>query len=178
MATTQTRKSYQDALDEIVDQYLLAHGNRPIEIWRVAEWAIAQGLWEPRRHNPTRELAKQLARALRTRRVTDPQGRSVRAMHAVRYERVDQNGNRISEAVWDYIFQMSREHAERSFDQRWQHIADKSESLQKDIASFNDNNPNAGDRPIQKTFDFTDALRDSHEQEVDEIPYEPPRRPR
>ena len=108
MSTTSIikRKRYSDFLMEFIGQYRREHPGQPIRMQEVAKWVIARGLWEPKRRNPARELARDLARASRAQRTTDPQGRSVRAMHAARYERVDQNGNRIFDVVWDHIFQI------------------------------------------------------------------------
>lgn len=178
MSTASIKKRYSDALMDIIDQYRKANPGQPIRMQAVSEWAIAFGLWQPRRRKPTRELARQLARASRAKHITDPQGRSVRAMHAARHERVDENGNRIFDVVWDHIFQMSRDHAEVSFEQRWQQVADEAKSLDRDMKSFNDNSPNAADEPIQKTFDFTWELEGPQEQLVEAIPPATARKPR
>ncbi len=178
MSTVRTKKRYSDALMDIIEQYRKENPGRPITMQEVAQWAVIHGQWYPKRRNPTRELAKDLARASRSKYTTDPQGRSVRAMHAARYERVDENGNRIIDVVWDHIYEMSLDHAEVSFEQRYQQMADEARALDRDMNSFNDNNPNAADGFIQKTFDFTLELQEPHEQVVQEIPSVSPRKPK
>lgn len=68
---------------ELVRKYQLATGKRDITTPAVANWAIANGEYMPDPIDEAARLATKLSRALRQEHFTDPQGRSVRLMHAV-----------------------------------------------------------------------------------------------
>lgn len=87
---------------------------------------------------------------------TDPQGREVRAKHAVKIER---DGEQT--ALWDDMRTAAREYLEIAFQQRRQHIFGECRQLKIDVESYNQN-INTGP-PIQMVFDFT---RDLEEMEV------------
>ena len=104
----------------------------------------------------------------------------MRALHAASVpSQVDGDGNLVFEVVWDFLFSMSREHAETSFAQRRQRLVDGARRLKADVDSFNVNNPNAADDKMQMQFDFTDEVEMATGPSVDEVrPTSPPRKPR
>ena len=85
---------------------------------------------------------------MREEYVTDPQGRSVRAKHAMRTEK---EGNQLS--LWADIRTASKKHMEIAFQQRRQHIVGECRQLKTDVDSYNQNINH--EEPIQMVFDFT-----------------------
>jgi hypothetical protein len=69
---------------------------------KVAAWICEQGLWEPRKISPAIILIRELKHAARESRVTDPQGRKLRAMLPAKIERMDIHGYKIFDVVWDW----------------------------------------------------------------------------
>ena len=135
----------------------------------VAAWAIIHERWEAPARSLKRELTRDLKRAAREKRITDPQGRKVRKMCAARIEKVDANGNRVFDVIWDFIHSMSEQHAVLSFEQRHRNIEKQCGALARDARSFNENNPHASASGIQLMFDFTSATEDAVEQQVEVI---------
>ena len=168
MSRTVLAKTRSDALIDFIDEYQKEHRG-PVRMENVAKWVIDHGLYDPPFRNPAKELARELRKAAREKRIEDAQGRRVRAMHAAKAERVDANGNRIFDVVWDHIHDMSADHATRSFTQRCENIAKQSNALNRDVQSFNDNNPNAPPGGIQLTFDAIWSTPEPSEQIVEEI---------
>jgi transposase InsO family protein len=153
MSIQSLAKERDEYLVDFIEDYRRKHPGE-LQMEEVAAWAIAEDLWEPRPQNPVRQLARELRRVARKMRVEDPQGRKVRAMHAAKHQRVDANGNKVFDVVWDYLFTMSDDHALKSFTQRGENIRKQCDALNRDIESFNDNNPNAEGREIQLKFAF------------------------
>ena len=170
MSRAKLGKAYDDYLIDLVKEYRRLNDGRPYTIDEISDWALTTGQWRPHRTSLRRELKRHLARASRKYRIEDPQGRRVRAMHAAKAPKaVDEHGNFVFEVIWDYIHTMTREHAEMSFQQRWDKLADGARSLKADIDSFNDNNSNAGQDGIQRKFDFTREVEPAAPQVVDEV---------
>ncbi len=117
----------------------------------MAVWAIREKLWHPCPETVVAQCAEDLARAMREEYITDPQGRSVRAKHAVR---VEKDGRQMS--IWGDIWTADRRQMQIAFQQRRQQIVGDCRQLKRDADSFNQNR-NSGD-PIQLVFDFTDDL--------------------
>jgi hypothetical protein len=143
----------------------------------VAGWAIKNRRWQPQRRSLVRELSRHLSRTANADRHDDPQGRKdVRTYHAARVEKPNDSGQMIIEVVWDHLNEMSLHHAQVSFNQRYDQIIGACQSLNNDMASCNDNNPNVAKSPIQKTFDFTTVVEPQQEQITEEIPRVAPKK--
>ena len=80
----QVPKTYNEQWQEIADRYLATTGRERATAREIAAWAIDQSLWQPSPQLVLNKAAEDVARALREDYVTDPQGRTVRAKHAVR----------------------------------------------------------------------------------------------
>jgi hypothetical protein len=94
-----------------------------------------------------RQLAREFAEAMREDYSVDPQGRTVREMHAARI------GGRVR---WSSRLRGSRPFVETSIKQRRSQIVDYCCHLKTDVDSFNDNRwPN---NPIQLVLVFTDDV--------------------
>ena len=168
MSVVRVAKAYRDCLVEFVRDYQGKHPG-PVNLKHVATWLLDNDICGLPRRSQVNQLAKELAAAARAKRITDLQGRRVRAMHAVKAERVDANGNRIFDVVWDHIHEMSADHATASFTQRHSNIEKQCVSHNRDVQSFNENNPNA--RDIQLTFEyiFDHAIEEPGPQVVEKI---------
>ena len=142
---------YNERLQHIVNDYVLAGGNWPATTREIAAWGIQKGLWKPRGSDLIDIFADQLARAMREEYIIDPQGRHVRAKHAIRTK---QGGTQT--ALWADIRTASRQHMEIAFKQRRQQIVGDCKQLKLDVDSYNENE-NSG-KPIQMVFDFTRDL--------------------
>jgi len=169
-------KPYSQNLLDYIAEYRREHPGE-VRMEDVADWMIEEDLWDPPKRGVHGLLTKDLKRVARESRIEDPQGRKVRAMHAAKTERVDANGNKIFDVVWDHLFEMSHDHALKSFFQRHDNIAKQCNALNRDVQSYNDNNPNAEGREIQLEFDF--MVNEAAEDVVEEIlESNDPKRPR
>ena len=86
---------------------------------------------------------------------TDPQGRTVRAKHAARVKRKEDQKQK---TLWADMRWASREHMQTAFQQRRHQILGDCRQLNTDVDSFNENKN--VDRPIQIRFDFTRDLEE------------------
>lgn len=140
--------SYNEKLQELYRKYEKDGHMQPFTMHELAAWAYDNGLCQPQRSTIVNRLAEEFSRAMRTEFHTDAQGRRVRTKHVATY---DQNGKQI--ALWADIRVASREHMERSFQQRRQGIVGDCRQLKADVDSYNQNQ-NRGEA-IQLVLDFT-----------------------
>jgi hypothetical protein len=174
MSKASVAKTYTESLFDLIAEYRAESGAQPFSMMDIATWAIQNRKWSPQPRSLMRELAKHLSKVAKLRHHTDPQGRSVRTFHAARFERSIASGQRIFDVVWDHILSMSLDHARISFEQRREQLAGGCRSLDRDVRSFNDNNPNASGREVQMSFDFTFEVETRHEQVVEQISSDEP----
>ena len=150
-----TRKTYNEALQEIVERYREAGEPWPTDRRTIAAWAVQNGLWEPSRKSVVAQLASDLGRAMRDEYFTDPQGRRVRRKHARRIETQLPSGEYKQATIWDDITSASPEHMHMSLQQRRRMILGDCHQLKIDVESYNENYNPAPDQPIQLSWDFT-----------------------
>ena len=143
--------TYMEQLQRIVADYVDAGGEWPASMRQVAQWALSNRRWQPQHNSLVSRCAEELARALREEYIVDPQGRTVRAKHAARF---DIRGQQL--VLWADIRSADRKHMEIAFQQRRQQIVGDCHQLKLDVDSFNEN-ANSG-RPIQLVFDFNEDL--------------------
>jgi hypothetical protein len=142
---------YAEQLQRIVADFRRTGQPWPATMRQVAAWALLERRWRPQHDSLVSQCAEELARALREEYILDPQGRTVRAKHAARFE-VDGE----QQVLWADIRTAERKHMEVAFQQRRQQIVGDCHQLKVDVDSFNEN-ANKG-RPIQMVFDFTEDL--------------------
>lgn len=138
--------SYNDQLRTLASQFMAETGRFSFTTKEVAVWAIQNGHWQPHQSALIQHFAKELGRAFREEYITDPQGRRIRAKHAIR-----QDGEQ--GALWADIHFATCEHMATAFQQRREQIVSDCCQLKRDIDSYNENQ-NTGD-PIQLVLDFT-----------------------
>lgn len=143
--------NYNEQLQNLAQDYLADTGRVTFTLGEVGAWAMQNGLWSPSPEAMMKQFVADLSRALREEYITDPQGRRVRAKHAIRQE--GEQGS-----LWADIHTAPREHMEAAFAQRRRQIVFDCAQLKTDIDSYNDNQ-NEGP-PIQGVFDFTYDLEE------------------
>jgi hypothetical protein len=144
---------YNEKLRELYQQYEKAGHMQPFTMHELAAWAYDRGLCQPQRSTIVNRLAEEFSRAMRGESHTDPQGRRVRTKHMATYER---NGKQY--ALWADVRIASRDHMERSFQQRRQGIVGDCRQLKTDVDSYNQNQ-NSGEA-IQLILDFTSDMEE------------------
>ncbi len=137
--------SYNEQMQTLARDYQAATGSVTFTLKEMGAWALHEGRWEPGHDAILRQFCDEMGRALREEYIRDPQGRRVRAKHAVREE--GETG-----FLWADIQTAPREHMVVAFDQRRGQIIADCAPLKADIDSYNDNQ-NDGD-PIQLRLDF------------------------
>ena len=140
-------------MQQIAAKYRAAGQPWPAYAMTMAEWAIAQKLWEPRPRNLVRLCARELAHALREEYYTDPQGRRVRTKHALRD--TDSDKQRL---LWVDIFDAAPSQMQAALQLRRHQVVGDCRQLKTDLDSYNDNQNSA--EPIQMEFDFTRDLEE------------------
>jgi hypothetical protein len=138
--------SYNEQMALLADDYQLATGRTTYMTKEVAAWALDSGRWQPHRDSLLRQFADDLSKAMREQFITDPQGRRVRAKHAIRQE--GEQGS-----LWADIRLATRDHMVVAFQQRRQQIVADCRQLNVDVDSYNENQNDLA--PIQIVFDFT-----------------------
>ena len=138
--------SYDDQLRNLASQFMVETGRWSFATKEVAAWAIQNGHWQPHQSALIQHFAKELGRAFRKEYIADPQGRRVRAKHAI-----CQDGEQ--GALWADIHFATREHMATAFQQRREQIVSDCCQLKRDIDSYNENQ-NTGSA-IQFVLDFT-----------------------
>ena len=132
---------------DLIREYQLATGKREISTPEVANWAISNGHYKPPSDERAR-LAQKLSRALRSEHFTDPQGRSVRLMHAI--------SNREGQKTFSFWHDMRTAPAEvmrRAMQQRRDQSVADNYQMKKDLDSYNENYNT--DKPIPLELDYT-----------------------
>ena len=147
------KRNYDDQMRQLFDQYEAEGHPTPASLQDVAVWAFRNRLWQPRPADVVNQCAKELARASRSEKFFDRQGRLVRAKHAVRRIR---DGKQMS--FWSDIRTAPRSHMAVSFGQRRNQIVGSCRGLKIDMDSYNDNHPI--EPPFPMLFDFTDDLEE------------------
>ena len=144
--------TYLVQLQHIWRDYETAGMATPATAREVAQWAVQNGLLQPREHDPLADLAEDLARAWREEYRYD-KGRRYRAKHAVR---ITTGG--VQYAFWADVDSAPREHIEKAFGQRRQQIVADCYQLKVDADVYNDNYGES--QPIQIVLDFTQDVAD------------------
>jgi hypothetical protein len=145
--------SFNEKLRELYKQYEKAGYMQPFTMHELAAWAYDQGLCQPQRSTIVNRLAEDFSRAMRGEFYIDTQGRRVRTKHMATYER---NGKQY--AFWADVRIASRDHMERSIQQRRQGIVGDCRQLKSDVDSYNQNQ-NTGET-IQLILDFTQDMEE------------------
>lgn len=148
------QKTRGDYLRELLNDYIKAHGDDPVEFATVYRWAKRENRWEPPATSQLKTFKAEMARAAREEHYTDPQNREVRKKHAVVTIRED--GTQLS--LWADIETAPPEHMRLSLQQRRRGVFGDVKQLKTDMDSYNENNNPMPDQPIQMSFNFDEDL--------------------
>jgi hypothetical protein len=148
MSRAKVAKTQQDFEGEAILNFEKEHDG-PFRMEELAAELIANG-WEVK--VPTREaiLTRRLKRRARELREVDAQKRKVRSIIAAKIMKPGPDGEMVTEVQYDHIHGMTWTHALTAFKQRCDNHTRQNNALDRDIGSFNDNNPNARDHKITK----------------------------
>jgi len=146
-------RARNDFLLDIVENYRTAGNPWPASPKDMAHWALEHRQWAPKPEAVVNQCAEQLARAMAGQYFTDPQGRRVRAKHAVIYSE-----GPTQRVLWDDIRTATPRHIEMAFQQRRRHILDQCGQLKNDVDYYNENRDPP--KPLQMVFDFTLDLKE------------------
>jgi len=157
----------------LIEKYKKAHGLKTedaIEPHLVADWAVAEGLWD--RPPPTQQeaLRRSIARHLRSEQIRDPQGRMVRSHHAVIYEANTPEGPK-RRSRWFGIYDAPPEHMMASLQLRRRAAVSDVHQLSLDWESYNENNHRGAALPSMD-FNFNKDLEEFKQSAT--YPEEPP----
>ena len=135
----------------LIAKYRAAGKKWPATSREIAAWALSTKEWAPTRETLIARCAEELARSMREEYITDNQGRRVRAKHAARLGKGEQQ-----RTLWADIRTADPEHMEMAFKQRRHQIVGDCRQLKLDVDSYNEN---AGrGKQVQMDFDFTEDL--------------------
>ena len=146
-----------ERLQDICREYMQITKATKINMKEVAAWAIQNGKWEASRKDAIKQCTHELSRAARDESYTDPQGRRVRKMHAVR-QVIDDDGQQKQMVLWADIENAPPEHMHLSFQQRRGYITGDCKQLKTDLDSFNQNNSHGVE--LELSFDFREDLEE------------------
>lgn len=147
-----TQRKKTDQMMDIVQLYLEAGGAEPIDLAKLAKFAMEHGYWERGNADELRlQMCKrEFSRAFREQHHRDPQKREVRTYHAV----ITNEGGGKKTTQWGDVRKADPEYMEVAFQQRRSQIVGDCTQLRNDVDSFNDNN-NYGAH-FQLELDFTE----------------------
>ena len=146
--------NYKERLRSIWKQYRGEVASDPVDLQTVAEWAIEKGLWAPRPIDLNRNLANDLAQALREEKRIDKSGREYRANIPVRQRAKD--GAPLFQ--WADIDDAPRPHVEKSVQQERRSIVSDCYALLMKVEHYNEAHPN--EEPIQLILDFQEDVEE------------------
>jgi hypothetical protein len=144
---TSLAKTYGDQLRDIIKEYRHAGESWPATAREIAVWAYNNGEIVPQPGSVIKQIARDIADAMREDYYTDPQGRTVRVKHAAR-----KTVNGKQKMLWDDIRTADPEHMEKSLKLRRTQIVGDCCQLKRDQDSYNDNNSHGAN--IQLKFNF------------------------
>ncbi len=151
------KKTKNQFLWDIINQYQKATKAIKINMKEVAAWAVREGLWQASHKNAIKQCAHELARAASHELYTDPQGRRVRKKHATRQTTIV-DGEETQLVLWADIETAPPEHMKLSLQQRRGYIVGDCKQLKTDLDSYNQNNRHGAQ--IQLSFNFTEDLEE------------------
>ena len=135
---------------DIINKYQDETGKSVLDMNKVAEWAINEGLWEPKPVNIVSQCAKDLTRAARQEYFTDEKGRRVHKKYSIRTEQG---------FFWADVDLAQPDFMKMSLQQRRGYIVYDCAQLKNDLDSYNENNIHGVE--IQLCFDFTPDVNEN-----------------
>ena len=150
------RKSYKDAMLEVRDSYRASGEAWPATTRTIAQWAIAEGLWEPQPELAISKCSADLGKVIKEEHHMDKEGRFVKTNIAAKLEFTNEDGEEKQGWFWDDVRTASELHLVNAFDQQRHGVKKDIDAIRVQLASANDNNPNIRDNPIELDWNFDD----------------------
>jgi hypothetical protein len=151
-----TKKTKTEMLQDIVKEYRKNRQKWPATAKDIASWAIRNKKWEAPIRSQVDDCARELAEAMREELFTDPQGRRVRRLHAMREVELLPDGKQRQLTFWLDIEVDEYNKLRVAFSQRRGQILGDCRQLKTDVDSYNDNNKEG--KSVQMVWDFADDL--------------------
>lgn len=152
---TNLAKPYNEAMQDLADQFLEESGKVDATTTEFALWAIRTGKWEPPPDLIVKKCKEDFAKALREQYFKEMGGKSIRAKHAARRRVGDKQLY-----FWADIRnpEVKRSHMVNAFSLRRDQIVGDCRQLDRDQEYWNSHRPE--DEPIQLKFDFTEDVEE------------------
>lgn len=148
MASKQRRRvSKTERFLRATQEYMRLHGVTEVDPDDVARWMVDTRQYEEQPYSMVRRCRQEITKALKSQRLTDPQGRDVRAMLSVRHK--NEQGQLWS--TWSPIYQSTQKHARLSLQQWRRSIRGEVLLHDRTTKSYNDNNEHGSQIPL---FDY------------------------
>jgi hypothetical protein len=157
------RRSKRDFYQQAAQEYMRLNGVSEFDPADVAQWMIDTKQYNEKERSKLLRCKQELTDALRSQRLTDPQGRDVRAMLGARYK--SKQGELFSK--WAPLFEAKPNHARLS-GQQWRRSI-RGEVLVHDrtFRSYNENNTHGAQLPL---FDYNFNLDRDEDQMPPDYP--------
>lgn len=152
------RKSKAEFFQDAAEEFMRLNNLTEFDPDEVAAWMVETNQFQETYYSVQRQCKKELTKALKAKRVIDPQGRDVRGMLSVR----KRNAQGELFSTWAPLFRSKPTHARLSL-QQWRRSF-KGEALlhHRTTASYNENNIHGAAIPL---FDY-DLNKDIAENEM------------
>ena len=158
------RKSRKDFMITIRNLYVQEHGDGPIDADALFAWAKAKQLWYPKERSVRSQFKEELADALRTEEIIDPQDQTIRKNYPV----VIYHGKK-QQTLWSEFAHASEGHMKLSLQQKRRGIKGEVDSSKKTIKSWNVNNKFGSLIEMSYNFD-EDSIEDEFSTEYPDAP--------
>lgn len=149
-----------------MDEYVMQNGVDHWTMDEIAEWAINTGRYQRPPISTLQQCKRDLSRAAQQAFYTDPQGREIRRLHAVRLP-----GEGGSAVIWADINNAKPTHMHMSLQQGRQAIVADAHRHKLTVESYNDNNKFGAQIPL---FDYNLNLDLDELDRPTEYPDNPP----
>lgn len=151
-------------MEYILEIYRAEHPDQPIEPHVVSPWALKRGYFKKPPIQPEEILRKELARHLKNAYFIDPQGREVRANHAI-FIPVETPKGIKRRSRWLPLFEAPPEHMIVSAQLRRRQAFSDVMQLTLDLESYNENNFHKAVLPLP-SFNFDHDIEESRQPAV------------
>ena len=158
------RKSRKDFMITIRNLYAQEHGDGPIDSDAIFAWARTKGLWYPKERSVRSQFKEELADALRTEEMVDPQDQTIRKHYPV----VIYHGKK-QQTLWSDFAHASEGHMKLSLQQKRRGIKGEVDSSKRTIKSWNANNKFGSLIDMSYNFD-EDSIEDEFSTEYPDAP--------
>lgn len=140
-----------------IDAYIEAGNSWDVPHKEISAWIVNQGLFDVPFESKLKACDRLVADALRVE-VTDPQGRKARRYAAYRGPWVDGEGKERQTWLWTDATKAPAVSLHAAATEMRKGVGKDVSSLARTIASWNENNRNLRNNPIQLSWDFSEFV--------------------